>query len=476
MSDFETRLFINGEYVESKSSERLTCYNPVDNSVVTSDVHVAGKEDIDAAVAAARAAFPKWAATPSQKRQEIIVKFASLLEEHSRDISRLECIVTGKPISMAPFETQLAASIFRYYAGWIDKVDGESFPVENGFMRFVRREPIGVCAGIFAFNGTMAQVGMKSGACLAMGNTAILKPSEKTPLAAIYIGKLAKEAGFPPGVFQVVNGRGETGSLLASHMDIDKISFTGSVGTGKKIAQMAAASNLKKVTLELGGKSPSIVFPDANLEVATTWCVQGITINAGQVCIASSRVYVHKDIKEKFVAAMKTAFEKTTEFVGDPQSADTRIGTLADKIQFDRVSKYIENGKSEATLVTGGDQMFGEASLPHTNPKPDAKIYKEEIFGPVVVISEFEDEDDVVARANDSPFGLAGAVFSQDINRALRIAANVKAGTMCINCCSKLDPTVPFGGYKASGWGREMGKAGIDAYTQLKTVFVNMTY
>ncbi|KAI0158242.1 aldehyde dehydrogenase domain-containing protein [Xylariaceae sp. FL1272] len=473
MSSFETRLFIDGEYVESKSSERLTCYNPVDNSVVTSDVHVAGKEDIDAAVAAARAAFPKWAATPSQERQKILIKFASLIEEHGGEIARLEGIVTGKAMSMGPYEAQLSAAIFRYYAGWIDKVDGESFPAENGFMRFVRREPIGVCAGVFAFNGTAVQVGMKSGACLAMGNTTILKPSEKTPLAAIYIGKLAKEAGLPPGVFQVVNGGGETGALLASHMDIDKISFTGSVGTGKKIAQLAAASNLKKVTLELGGKSPSIVFPDANLEVATTWCAQGITINAGQVCIASSRVY---DIKEQFIGAMKTAFEKTAEFVGDPQSADKQIGTLADKVQFDRVSKYIENGKSEATLVTGGDRMFGEGCFIKptifVDPKPDAKVYKEEIFGPVVVISEFEDEDDVVARANDTPFGLAGAVFSQDINRALRVAANVKAGTMCINCCTKLDATVPFGGYKASGWGREMGKAGIDSYTQLKTVFV----
>jgi aldehyde dehydrogenase (NAD+) len=304
----------------------------------------------------------------------------------------------------------------------------------------------------------------KAAPALAAGNSIIIKASEKSPLSSLVFGKLANEAGIPPGVLNLVNGDGRTGALLASHMDIDKIAFTGSAGTGKKIAQVAASSNLKKVSLELGGKSPSIVFPDANLENAIKWCVQGITANTGQACIASSRVYVHADVKEAFVNGMKQAFESLDGVTGaDLHDPGTMIGPLVDKLQHDRVAEYVKTGKSEATLVTGGDTMHGGKGCwirpaLFVDPKPGATIYQEEIFGPVVVVSEFTDEEDVIERANATPFGLSGAVFSQDINRALGVSRKIHSGTVGINCCMMIDHTVAFGGMKQSGWGRELGK------------------
>lgn len=292
----------------------------------------------------------------------------------------------------------------------------------------------------------------------------VLKPSEKSPLACLLVGTIVNEAGLPPGVLSIVNGDAQTGALLASHMDIDKIAFTGSTATGTKIAQAAVSSNMKKVALELGGKSPSIVFPDANLEIAVQWCVQGITALSGQMCIASSRVYVHEDIKDVFIEGMKQAFTRVEAVIGrDPMDSATMIGPLVDKGQFERVSEYVRLGKSEAKLVAGGEPMHEGVGcwLQPTifvEPDPAARIYREEIFGPVVVICSFRDEEDVIARANNSVFGLAGAVFSQDINRALRVADKIHAGTVCINCCSVVDYAVPVGGQKRSGWGRELGK------------------
>jgi acyl-CoA reductase-like NAD-dependent aldehyde dehydrogenase len=362
------------------------------------------------------------------------------------------------------------------YAGWCDKLEGESFPADNGFMKVVRRGPIGVCAAVNAFNVPLLMLAFKAAPCLAAGNTMVMKASEKTPLSSLFFGKIATEAGLPPGVLNLVNGPGSTGAMLASHMEIRKISFTGSVGTGKKIAQMAAASNLKRVTLELGGKSPSIVFPDANLENAVRWCTRGIVANSGQVCIASSRVYVHRDVKDRFVAAMKAAFEALEPAFGDPHAATTTIGPLVDKLQFDRVSHLVQSGKKQATLVTGGGALKDTGCWLRptifVDPAPDATVYREEIFGPVVVISEFTDEDDVVARANDTPFGLSGAVFTQDINRALRVSSRIESGTVCINCCTMVDIQVPLGGQKSSGWGRELGKYGIESYCETQTVFI----
>lgn len=481
MAALETRLFINGEYVDAKSKERLTCYNPVDNSVVNDAVHVAGPEDIAAAVKAASDAFPGWAATPASEKSRLLHKLADIMLENADELTRLESLCSGKPLHMfKAWEFKMAVDVVRYYAGWCDKIQGDSFPAENGFIKIVRRQPIGVCAAINAFNGPLMLVAFKAAPALAAGNTMIMKASEKTPLSTLFMGKLLNEAGFPPGVLNFVSGGGSTGALLASDMEIRKISFTGSAATGKRIAEAAAKSNLKRVTLELGGKSPSIIFPDANLEVAVKWCVQGITVNSGQACIASSRVYVHKDIKEPFVAAMKAAFESLGDKFGDPKASTTMFPPLADSKQFERVSQFVESGKSEATLVTGGSPqpgtVCGMRPTIFVDPKQDARIYKEEIFGPVVVISDFIDEDEVIARANDTSYGLSGAVFTQDINRAMRISSKIQSGTVCINCCTMIDYTAPFGGFKESGWGRELGKYGIEAYTEVQTCFINMTY
>ncbi|KAJ5239856.1 hypothetical protein N7468_004475 [Penicillium chermesinum] len=483
-ASLETRLFIDGKYVDAKHPERLTCYRPTDNTIVTDDVHVANQEDVDAAVAAARAAFPKWAAMAPAERAKILLKFADLIEQHGDELANLEALCNGKPTAVfKAYEVPLCAGAYRcemHYAGWCDKVEGQSFPADNGFLKIVRHEPIGVCAAINAFNGPLVMCGFKGAPCLAAGNTMIMKASEKSPLSSLYLGKLANEAGIPPGVINFISGAGLTGALLASHMGIDKVSFTGSTATGKKIAKAAVESNLKRVSLELGGKSPSIVFPDANLDVAVQWCTQGIVGNSGQACIASSRVYVHESIRDVFIDQMKTAFEAAKAGFGDPFSKTTTLPPLIDKLQFDRVSKFVEEGKKQSTIVTGGCALSSEGCwmVPtiFVDPEPGASIYKEEIFGPVVVISSFKDEEEVLARANDTEFGLSGAVFSQDVNRALRVAGKLRSGTACVNCCTLVDLTTPFGGYKQSGWGRELGKAGIMSYLETKTVFVNMTY
>ncbi|KAH0835370.1 Aldehyde dehydrogenase [Fonsecaea pedrosoi] len=462
--EFETRLFINGNFVEAKSTNRLSIYSANDNSLVSSDVHVAGQADVDDAVAAARAAFSSWASTPPIQRCKLLLRLADLIEANAEELGRLEALCSGKPMSQTrQFEVPLAANVFRYYAGWCDKLEGESWPADNGFMKVVRREPLGVCAAVNAFNGPLVMIAFKGAPCLAAGNTMVMKSSEKTPLSTIFFGKLLQQAQIPPGVFNLLSGAGETGALLASHMDVDKISFTGSVNTGKKIAVAAASSNLKRVTLELGGKSPSIVFPDANLDVATQWCVQGIVGNSGQACIASSRVYVHKDIRETFVQRLKTAFEQSHAAFGkDAHSDSTHIGPLVDKSQFEKVTQYVEAGKAEATLITGGQALYDQGCWMtptiFLDPVPDAKIYREEIFGPVVVVSDFSTEEDVIHRANATTFGLSGAVFTQDVNRAMRVASQITSGTVCVNCCTMVDYTVPFGGLKQSGWGRELGK------------------
>ncbi|XP_014551552.1 hypothetical protein COCVIDRAFT_112596, partial [Bipolaris victoriae FI3] len=403
------------------------------------------------------------------ERAKKVLKLAGLIDANAHELCRLEALCSGKPkfLSTTNHRTSWASANMTItdYTGLCDKLEGESFPPDNGFIKIIRREPIGVCSVVNAFNGPAVMVAFKGAPCLAAGNTMVVKASEKTPVSTIYFGRLLNEAGFPPGVMNIISRGSETGALLASHMDVDKISFTGSVNTGK-IAQMAASRNLKRVTLELGGKSPSIVFPDANLQVAVQWCTQGIVGNSGQACTASSRIYVHKDIKEKFVQAMKTAFESLDGSFGDPKKDTTTIGPLVDKMQFERVLSYVESGKTETTLVCWMRPAI------FVDPNADAKIYKEEIFSPVVVISEFTEEEEVIARANATPFGLSGAVFSQDINRAMRVSAKIHSGTVCVNCCTMVDIFAPFGGFKSSGWGRELGKYGIQAYTEHKTVFI----
>lgn len=412
-----------------------------------------------------------------------MLKFASLLEQHGKTLAELTRITLGAPYaSFGAFETGMAAEVFRYNAGWIDKFAGESYPQEDGFLKIVRNEPLGVTAGIVPWNGPLGTSGLKAAPALATGNCFILKPSEKTPFAALALGPLIVEAGFPPGVFQVLSGDGSTGALIASHMRIRKVSFTGSIATGKRIQEAAAKSNLKRVTLELGGKSPAVVFDDANLDNATTWCANALTANTGQVCFAATRVYVQEGIYDKFVAGYKQKLQEKAKTIGDPDKQETMLGPLVDKAQFERVSGFIERGQSQkqGTLLTGGGRVgdsgyFIEPTV-FENVAHDAEIITQEIFGPVSVLNSFKTEEEIMDKANNTNFGLMAGVFTQDINKALRVASEFDSGMVGVNCVSLMMLNTPFGGTKESGLGRECGIHALRAFTDPKTIMINLTY
>ncbi|KAI1179079.1 aldehyde dehydrogenase [Nemania sp. FL0916] len=480
-SNLPKRPFINNEYVEAKGSKKLAVHNPKDGSLVADDVALASEADVDAAVAAAEAAFPAWKRTLATERRKLLLDLADLIDEHSETLAELTRLTLGAPFSSYGVnELKGTSEAFRYFAGWCDKFAGESFPQDDGFLKIVRNEPLGVTAGIVPWNGPMATAALKSAPALATGNCFILKPSEKTPFAALAMGSLVKQAGFPPGVFQVLPGDGSTGALLASHMKVRKISFTGSTATGRRIQEMAAKSNLKRITLELGGKSPAVVFDDANLENAIFWCVNGITLNSGQVCFAASRVYVQEGIYDKFLEGYKRAMEERAQAIGDPDAAETVLGPIVDKLQFDRVSGFLERGRGQGTLVTGGSRVgeqgyFIEPTIFADVPE-DAEICKKEIFGPVAILNKFKTEEEIIAKANDTNYGLMAGVFTQDINRALRVSSELDSGMVGVNCVSLGFMSTPFGGTKESGTGRENAIHVLRMYTEPKTVMINMTY
>lgn len=476
-----TQLFINNEYVDPKSAAVFSVSNPRDNSLVSDKVPLAGADDVDAAVAAAEAAFPRWKAISAAERRAILLKFADLVEKHAEVLGELTRITLGAPYqAFGRFEVGLCAESFQYNAGWIDKFAGEAYPQENGFMRITRNEPLGVTAGVVPWNGPMGTVGLKAAPALATGNCFILKPSEKTPFAALALGPLIREAGFPPGVFQVLSGDGTTGALLASHMRIRKVSFTGSIATGKRIQKMAAESNLKRVTLELGGKSPAVVFDDCNLDNAVTWCVNAITANSGQVCFAASRVYVQEGIRDEFTKRYKAALEERAKKINDPEKDDTLMGPLVDEAQFRRVSGFLERGVQTHSLLTGGqrvgDKGFYVQPTVFTGVEPGAELYREEIFGPVSILNFFKTEEEVLQKANATEYGLMAGVFTQDINKAMRVASEFESGMVGINCISLNFLNVPFGGSKQSGLGRECGRNALEHFTEPKTVMINLTY
>lgn len=345
-------------------------------------------------------------------------------------------------------------------------------------MKLVRHQPLGVCAAINAFNAPVALMLLKLSPCLATGNVMIIKQSEKTPLGALAVAPLFEKAGFPKGVVQVLTGDGSTGDLLASHMRIRKISFTGSIPTGKKIQVAAAQSNLKRVTLEMGGKSPALVFEDCNLENALTWTINGILARSGQVCVAASRVYVQNSVSDRFIQLYTERMKQAVEKIGDPQDKATVLGPLVDETQFERVKGMIARGREEAQLVVGGVQhgetgFFMEPTV-FLNPLPNAEIYQKEIFGPVAIIKTFETEEEALRMANDTEYGLMSGVFTNDISRALRVASTLDSGMVGVNCVSVLNMQVPFGGRKQSGVGREGGEYALKEYTEPKTILINM--
>lgn len=446
----------------------------------------ASKTDVDSAVAAATQAFKtgEWAIASGIQRATWLNKLADLLEEeeNARALAKLESLATGRPVSMVLLgDLPRAAKVFRYYAGWADKYSGDSYPPDDGFYKIVEQRPLGVCAAVTAWNASLQFLAWKAAPALALGNTVIVKPSEKSPLGTLAFGYLVKAAGVPAGVLNILVGDGSVGHALSSHMSIQKISFTGSLATGKKIQAAAADSNLKRVTLELGGKSPAIVFDDADLDTVILWSVRGITANSGQICAATSRLLVHERIANTVIGRLQNAFEAIEATLGaDPQDPTTTYGPLVDKAQYEKVLEYISEGAKSAEVLVGGKTQtvakgYYVAPTIFKNVDCNSKIYREEVFGPVLCVETFKTEEEALKMANDTEYGLAGSIYTQDISRAIRIWRHVEAGTVCINCAAMVGPQVPTGGFKSSGFGRELGEYALRHYAEPRTIWINMT-
>ncbi|PSN58746.1 aldehyde dehydrogenase [Corynespora cassiicola Philippines] len=474
----QKKLFINNEWVDAKSGETISIRSPHDDAFVAEGIHLASKEDVDSAVAAARAAFEGgWSKWSAERRSKAMLKFADLAEEKADDIAAWESKAMGQPISIALLFVKMMVKLWRYYAGWTDKIAGEQHPItEEGIYRIVQYDPIGVCAGISPWNCTPIFFGFKTGAAIAAGCTSVFKTSEKSPIGVLQLGELIKEAGFPPGVINIISGDGAAGSALAHHMDIDKISFTGSTLTGRKIQEASAKSNMKRVSLELGGKSPSLIFNDADINNALDHASRGFLWNNGQACVATSRTFVHEDVAEVFIRKIKERFVQLRQEIGPPDDRKTYIGPLADRLQFDRVMGLIETGRKEGELIVGGnrigDKGFYVEPTIILSPRDSARVYREEIFGPVLTIRTFRTEDEAIKLANDTSYGLSSCIFTSSVGRALRLSKKIKAGMVNINSAQTFGPDAPMGGIKDSGLGREGGKEGIMHYVEPKTIFI----
>lgn len=470
--------FINGEWVSSASGKTFETLNPSTGDVLAV-VSEGGPEDIDKAVKAARAAFETgyWSKMPASKRSYLIYKLADLMEENKEELAQLDTLDNGKPIGETMnADVPLAIEHFRYYAGWSTKIVGQTIPVAGSFFNYTRHEALGVVGQIIPWNFPLLMAAWKLGAALATGCTVVLKPAEQTPLSALYLAKLAQEAGFPEGVLNVVTGAGETGAALVDHPNVDKIAFTGSTEVGKLIMRNASNS-LKRVTLELGGKSPNIILPDADMSRAIPGALSGIMFNQGQVCCAGSRLYIQKKSFDNVVADLVSHAKKIKQGPGlDPE---TTMGPLVSQEQHNRVLSYIQKGKDEgAELLSGGSVPFEKGYFvePTIFADVDDKmtIAKEEIFGPVVAAMPFDDLDDVIARANDSEYGLAAGLWTENLKTAHYVSNKLRAGTVWVNCYNAFDAASPFGGYKQSGIGREMGSYALNNYTEVKSVWVNL--
>ena len=454
-----------------------------DESDITS-VYAATADDVDIAVAAARVAFKasSWRDLPTTSRGNLLLKLASLVEDHAETLATIETWDNGKPYSVALNEDLAeVAGCLRYYGGYSDKIHGQVIDTSSAKFAYTIREPLGVCGQIIPWNYPLAMAAWKLGPALACGNTVVMKAAEQTPLSILYLANLIKEAGFPPGVVNILNGYGrDAGAAIASHVGIDKIAFTGSTATGKQIMKMASAT-MKNITLETGGKSPLLVFEDADLEQAAKWSHIGIMSNMGQICTATSRILVQETVYDKFVKLFMDQVKSVSK-VGDPFSDETFQGPQVTKTQYERVLNYIESGKSEgADLALGGQahkdvngKGFFIAPTVFINVKDHMKIYREEVFGPFAVVASFKTEEEAVEMANDTTYGLGSAVFTQDITKAHRVARNIEAGMVWINSSNDSDYRIPFGGVKQSGIGRELGEAGLAAYTNSKAVHVNL--
>ena len=478
------QLLIDGKWVDAASGKTFTSPNPSTGEVFA-EVAEADKADIDKAVSAARRAFEgKWSKMSARDRGRLLYKLSQLIEERSTELAELETADNGKPIRESLYvDLPQVVENFEYFAGFATKIEGETIPVPGQMFNYTLREPVGVCGQIIPWNFPLMMAAWKLAPALAAGNTVVLKPAEQTPVTAMELGKIIQEAGFPDGVVNIVPGYGETaGAALASHPGIDKVAFTGSTEVGKLIAK-AAADNLTKVSLELGGKAPNIVFADADLEQAVNGAMMGIFFNQGQVCCAGSRLFVEERVKDEFLARFKAKAE--TVSVGDPALKTTQMGPQVSKEQLDRIQGYVGIARDEgASVITGGETPKLEGGFQRgyffqptifSDVSNTMRVAQEEIFGPVTSVITFKDEDDLIKQANQTIYGLSAGIWTRDVVRAHRFAKAIKAGVIWINTFNMFNAASPFGGYKQSGYGREMGKHALDLYTQIKSVWVDLS-
>jgi betaine-aldehyde dehydrogenase len=471
--------YINGEWLESSAKETFPVYDPSTEEVIA-HVAAANAADVDRAVKAARTAFDSgpWASTTAQDRGRILFKLAEKVRQNTAILAEIEAQNTGKPIVEAEFDIADVATCFEYYGGLANKVTGSVNPVPANALSFTMREAVGVAGQIIPWNYPLLMAAWKLGPALAAGCCCVLKPAEQTPLTAMVLATWLEEVGLPPGVVNIINGMGEvTGAALVAHPGVDKIAFTGSAAVGKLIVK-SAADTLKRVTLELGGKSPNVFFADADWEAAVDGALFGVFINQGEVCSAGSRILVEKKIYSKFVEAMAEKAKRIK--LGPPLERATKMGPLVSKEQYDRVSSYLELGKKEAKTAIGGGRPKEFAKGYYLEPTifydvdNQARIAREEIFGPVASVIPFDGEPDAIRIANDTPYGLAGAVWTRDIYKAFRVVKSMRAGIIWVNHMQPTYVEAPWGGYKQSGFGRELGPWGMEEYLETKQVFVNL--
>jgi phenylacetaldehyde dehydrogenase len=476
------KMLINGEWVDSASGQEFESLNPATEEVLAS-VPRGEAEDVNRAVRAARKAFEEgspWRRMPPGQRGKIIHKLGDLILERLEDFALLESLDNGKPYAVAKVaDVPLAADLFHYMSGWASKIEGNTIPMSGAspgsYLAMSLKEPVGVAGQIIPWNFPLLMAAWKLGPALAAGCTVVLKPAEQTPLSALLLGELFMAAGLPPGVLNIVTGYGEAGAALAAHNDVDKVAFTGSTEVGQEIVR-AAAGNLKKVTLELGGKSPNVVYADADLEKAIAGSAHAIFFNQGECCVAGSRLYVERSVFDEVVEGVGEQAKSIK--VGNGLDPETTMGPLVSQEQFDRVTGYIRSGRDDGASIHGGRRVgergyFVEPTI-LTETREDMKAVQEEIFGPVVVAAPFDSSDEIIPTANNTPYGLGGGVFSRDISKALRTAQRLRTGTVWVNCWNVFDAAVPFGGFKQSGWGREMGHDALRNYTETKSVIVDL--
>jgi aldehyde dehydrogenase (NAD+) len=473
----QTKMLIDGKWVDAVSGKTFETINPATGEAIA---HVAegDKADVDRAVKAARKAFESgpWKKMTARERGRLLYKLADLIEKNIDELAALETLNNGKPINDSRnIDLPVAVECYRYFAGWADKIEGRTIPVSGPYFTYTRHEPVGVVGQILPWNFPLLLLAWKWAPALACGCTVVTKPAEQAPLSTLRMGELALEAGFPPGVVNIVPGFGATGAAIAEHPDIDKVAFTGSTEVGKSIMQAAGRSNLKRVTLELGGKSPNIVLPDADLDAAIEGSFFGLFWFEGQCCTAASRLFVQKKIHDEFVERMLGRVKQ--QRLGDPFDPQTTQGPQISQQQMDKILGYIDSGARDgAKLLTGGHRwgergFFVEPTM-FDGVRDEMQIAREEIFGPVMSVLTFDDVDEVIERANRTAYGLAAAVWTRDVSKAHKIAAELKAGTVWVNCYDVLDVAAPFGGYKQSGIGREMSAYALKEYTEVKTVTV----